>query len=277
MSIRLVGTTHEATAQFSNSHNIETSFVLAPDRDPAWSHPRRVSDFATPLSLCVGVKKSWLRGTVKPENLLLDEWILGEMDLTETSTRVALRRKATERDSLVLQFMSSEERTRAFVEHPGDPNAEALPTALDSQDLAAALPFANALRATCLNMLSHKAKLLSVKLDGADTQGTSLLPLIQRVVTLLAPTVQEIARRSPNAQELSLKKETGDGRREEVYLRKEELVSKLQPLPALGRALFVPLGLDSWVPGVTQTPPPVTTMSGLSVPPQHVKTLKVER
>jgi hypothetical protein len=257
MRIRLVGTTFEATALFANAQNIETSFELAPERDAAWTHPRKVSDFTASMSLCVGVKKSWLRGTVKPENLVLDDWILGEVELTETSTRVALRRKLAERDTLVLRFTSNEDRTRAFVEHPGDANAEALPAALDSQDLAAALPFANALRASCLNMLSHKTKLLAVKLDGTDTAGTSLLPLVQRVIVLLAPTVQEIARRSPNPHELSLKKESTDGRREEVYLRKEELVSKLQPLPALGRAMFVPLGLDTWVPGVTQTPPPV--------------------
>ena len=42
-----------------------------------------------------------------------------------------------------------------------------------------------------------------------------------------------------------------------MYLRKEQLLSRLQPLPAAGREVFAPLGLDAWVPSVSQAPPPV--------------------
>ena len=41
------------------------------------------------------------------------------------------------------------------------------------------------------------------------------------------PTVVEIARRSPNDHELTLKREGDDGKREELYLRKSELLGKL--------------------------------------------------
>lgn len=257
MELSLVGASYESRAVFTCPQGIETTFALAPEREATWTHARKVSEFIQHLSLCVGAKKSWLRGTVKAENLALDDYIVGQIDLTETSTRVLLRKKPTDRDSLLLHFVSNQEHTRAFVEYPGDPNAEALPSALDAQDLGTALPFANAIRAACLKLLRHRGKLLLVTLDGEDAQDHNVLPLVQRLVTLFAPTVQEITRRSPNPRELSLKKESSDGRREEVYLRKDELIRKLQPLPAAGRAIFAPLGLDTWVPGVTQTPPPV--------------------
>ena len=83
---------------------------------------------------------------------------------------------------------------------------------------------------------------------------------------MFAPTVREIAKRSPNAFELTLKTEAEGGRREELYLRKEALVSTLQPLPAKGREVFAPLGLDTWVPSMTAAPPPVT----VSEPPPRL-------
>ena len=59
----------------------------------------------------------------------------------------------------------------------------------------------------------------------------------------LAPTVVEISKRSPNPQELSLKHEDDSGRREEIYLRKQDLLSKLEPLDRESRAVFGPFAL----------------------------------
>lgn len=70
-----------------------------------------------------------------------------------------------------------------------------------------------------------------------------------------------IAKRSPNEFELTLKVESEGGRREELYLRKDVLIGALQPLPAKGRDVFAPLGLDSWVPPMTTAPPPVVAGS----------------
>jgi hypothetical protein len=260
LSIRLAGASHEATAVFTYEGGVESSFSIDAARTPAWSHPRRVSEFCTGLNLQVGVKKSWLKGTVSTEKLLLNEWTLGEIDLDTSGVRIALRKKATERDTLVLQFALRGGETNAVtVEHPGSPNSESLPPELDEEDAELARPFAHAVRASCLELLAHKAQLSYIKLDGVDPRstGTSLIPLVERIVAMLAPTVHELTKRSPNPLELSLKRESADGRREELYLRKEELTRKLQPLPSAGRAVFAPLGLDTWVPGVTQAPPEV--------------------
>jgi hypothetical protein len=260
LSVRLAGVSHEATAVFSYDGGIESSFSIDAARTPAWGHPRRVSEFCTGLTLQVGIKKSWLKGTVSTEKILLDEWTLGEIDLDASGIRISLRKKATERDMLVLQFATLGGGSNAVtVEHPGSPNGESLPTELDQEDAELAKPFAQAVRGACLELLAHKAQLSYIKLDGIDARstGASLIPLVERIVAMLAPTVHELTRRSPSPLELSLKRESADGRREELYLRKEELTRKLQPLPAAGRAVFAPLGLDTWVPGVTQAPPNV--------------------
>src|SRR5262249_40629111 len=104
-----------------------------------------------------------------------------------------------------------------------------------------------------------------VSLDSQPVFESGLaLPFIVRLVAMFAPTVREIAKRSPNEYELTLKTEAEGGRREELYLRKEALVSTLQPLPGKGREVFAPLGLDKWVPSMTAVPPPVS----VSEPPR---------
>jgi hypothetical protein len=100
--------------------------------------------------------------------------------------------------------------------------------------------------------------MLRLELDGRDVYANGLsLQLVTRLVTSFAPTVEAIVARSPSTQELSLKKEHDDGRREELYLRREDLLKKLAPLHAEGRGVFAPLGLDDWVPTMTMRPPEV--------------------
>jgi hypothetical protein len=115
-------------------------------------------------------------------------------------------------------------------------------------------------------VLDQKEQLINVSLDAQPVFENGLaVPFVVRLVGMFGPTVREIAKRSPNEFELTLKTEAEGGRREELYLRKEALVSTLQPLPAKGREVFAPLGLDSWVPSMTAAPPAVA-MADASVP-----------
>jgi hypothetical protein len=85
-----------------------------------------------------------------------------------------------------------------------------------------------------------------VRLDGQDAFAHDLGPrLFDRLIERFAPYVQDIARRSPSVHELSLKLEKEDGRREELYLRKSELVDELTSLDPRMRARFGPLGFVS--------------------------------
>jgi hypothetical protein len=146
------------------------------------------------------------------------------------------------------------------VEHPGATGESALPTNLGGQDVSHIDRIWIALRTASREVVDQKEQLLSVSLDGQPVFENGLaLAFVVRLVSMFAPTVREISKRSPNEVELTLKVETEGGRREELYLRKEALLSALQPLPAKGREVFAPLGLDSWVPSMTAVPPPVAS------------------
>jgi hypothetical protein len=249
---------YEPVATFENARGITARFRLGIPTGSAWQKARRVGDVQPGTELHVAVKKSFFGGTVKAEKLKIDDLILGELVLGDDRAEIHLKRKPTERVHLVLRRSERDGRVVVEAEHPGDPNAAQISPELEAEDVAVVEKLILALQVEVKDLYGHKEELRFARLDGVDVvSGDKSLDLVTRLVEHFAPTVVEIARRSPSPQELSLKLEGDDGRREEVYLRKEELIKKLQPLSAAGRAVFAPLGLDSWVPGVTMRPPPV--------------------
>jgi hypothetical protein len=258
---------HMMSAVFDNPDGIQTAFNLGTSKVAAWAMPRKVAELVQGVDLLVGVDKSWLRGTVTPKQVNVDDWIITAFELADDAFQLTIRRKLTEKESLHFALQRTEAGLAGIVEHPGQPNAEALNGQLGASDVAALDRVWQAVRLAAREVLEHKDQLLTVSLDGNPVFESGLvIPFVVRLVTMFAPTVREIAKRSPNEHELSLKQEAEGGRREEVYLRKEQLVSRLQPLSSIGREVFAPLGLDTWVPGLTSAPPPVVA-SAPQLPP----------
>jgi hypothetical protein len=250
---------HSGTGVFEHPDGITTAFTIAPHRTSTWSAPRKVADFVQGVSLRVGVEKSWLRGTVTAKELSVDDWTIMQIDLSDEAFELALRRKLTEKEMLVFHIRRNDAGVvSGTVDHPGAAGAEALPNSLGPQDVAQIERVWVALKSAMRDVAEQKEQLINASLDAQPIFENGLaVPFIVRLVSMFAPMVREIAKRSPNEFELTLKAEADGGRREELYLRKEALVSTLQPLPTRGREVFAPLGLDSWVPSATAAPPAV--------------------
>lgn len=246
-------------AVYDHPNEIQTSFTIESASSSEWSSPRKVSDFASAVALMVGVEKSWLRGTVSPKQVQVDDWIVTEFDLAADVFEVTLKRKLAEKDALTFRILRSESGLSGIVESSGNPALESVNGALSASDLEALEQLWTGIDASARRVLDRREQLLFVTLDGQPVfENRRMVPFVERLVEMFAPTVREIAKRSPSEFELSLKMETDGKRREEVYLRKEQLIRELQPLSASGREIFAPLGLDSWVPRTTAAPPPVT-------------------
>lgn len=277
-SMRLKDNRHAITAVYDNPDGIQTAFAVAVSRAPAWAQgPRRVAELVQNVDLMVGMDKSWLRGTVTPKQVNVDEWLITQFDVSDDALDLMLRKKLTEKESLFFHLRRSEMGVSGVVEHPGHPGGEAMPGNLSPQDMAQLDRIWNALRIALREMVDQKEQLLAVSLDSQPVlEGGLVIPFIVRLIAMFAPTVREIAKRSPNEFELSLKMESDAGRREEVYLRKEQLISSLQPLTAAGRQIFAPLGLDTWLPGVTNPPPQVAPVQGSNIPPALSSTRRIQ-
>lgn len=258
---------YELCVVFRNQGDIVTSFVLGTASQPAWSAPRKVSDFVAALDLLVGVKKSFFKSTVSAETVHLADWIVALADVHDGGAELALRRRADQKDGYRFKLVKGDVGWRGVVERPEEAGAAQLPPDLDREDVDKVLEICRAVRDAITPLTDHRESLLRLELDGRDVLGGSLgMNLVSRLVKVLAPHVEAIAARSPSPHELSLKKEHDDGRREELYLRRDELLKKLQPLNAEGRSVFGPLGLEDWLPAVTLRPPPVRSAgAGVSV------------
>jgi hypothetical protein len=259
LTTTLVDGRPDASALLAHPGGVGVSFTLGTSKAPSWSAPHKLSELVGHLDLVVGIKKSWLGGKVSREPVRLDDWVIGWAELGDAGAKIALRKRPDQKDTLVFELRRDLGALAAQVTHPGAPNAELLPSAVEPADLPHLDRLWTVLRTTFDDILEERASITGITLDGADALSNGLgQELVERLVGVLAPTALEVARRSPNARELSLKREGSDGRREEFYLKRDQLIEALQPLPREGRAVFAPLGLDEWVPAATARPPAVT-------------------
>ena len=102
----------------------------------------------------------------------------------------------------------------------------------------------------------HRTKLLDAKLEGealANHARPSLL--VERIIAQLVPETREIAARSQSVGELVLRRALGGDRREEIFLPKQDLKAKIEPLNDRNRAMFDGL-LDGSPLSHVEPPPP---------------------
>ena len=257
----------EARATLLHPGGVGVSFTLGTTKVPAWCAPRRISDLVGHLELVAGIKKSWIGGKVSREPVRLDDWIVGAAELGDApqpSATIALRRRPDQKDTLILKLRREGGAFAADVEHPADPNAGQVPVAADPADGPQLERLWAALSAAFDEIVEERAVVTRVSLDGEDAIAAGLgQEVVARLVTVLAPTTLEIARRSPNARELSLKREGDGGRREELYLKRDALLEAIGPLPREVRSVFGPLALDDWPPEATRPLPALPLVATL--------------
>ncbi|HEY4120080.1 MAG TPA: hypothetical protein VGM56_19585 [Byssovorax sp.] len=241
ITIELAQGENRARAVFYNPLHVVTSFTLDTRRAPAWRKERKVSDFARGLSAPIGLKKSLFKRTTQPEMVELDELVLGGCELANDAAELRLRKRAEAKDAYVVRLRRETSGLVGDVTREGEDEA----TPLEPSDVAELERLWDLVRRGAGELLLHKERLLGVELDDADLFAGDTTPFFARVVKLFAPLIAEIAKRSPNPAELSLKVEDDAGRREEIYLKKRDLVDKLAALDEIGRAVFAPLVDDA--------------------------------
>ena len=260
VSVKLLdgGARYEIGVVFATRARSSTELRARHARHPAWGAPRRVADFVTGFDLMIGAKKSFFKGVVTPEQVHLDEYVVSRADVHDRGCEIAIRKKLEQKESFVFKINKTDKGMSGEVDRLDDPNAKALPPTLDPQEIVKVDELAQAIRSSLAELFRERESVVRVELDGKDIYKNRLShALVVRLVKTFAPIVEEIAGRSPSQEELSLKLENDQGKREELYLRRADLVQTLQPLNADGRFVFAQLGLDDWVPTLTVRPPDV--------------------
>jgi hypothetical protein len=193
----------------------------------------------------------WLHKELKVRTQRLDRLYLMELTVTPDDTKIKLRASAEATGGgYDLTFGKDATQVQIVrVPESGLPDApyEAAPNDSSTlQDLHARL------RSLATDLIEHETVVVTASLDERPLSQLAPRGLVERLIASLAPSVQQIAKRSLVPGELVLKRQVGDNQREELFVSKAVLWKKIETLsPELQRVLDP---LDLGAPALSTTP-----------------------
>jgi hypothetical protein len=250
---RLHGTTPYGMAS-------EVELEIAPGT--LFAAPLRVGSVSETLEIQVSKTGGWVRKESKLQPERLARFVVTACALAPRAERISLRGEGLAEGYDFVRGGARQRPTLARV-MAGVPPAE---LELVDADVGSVEVFLDKI-AAAMRELGGKRKALASLTLGGDAIEDQRLPslLVQRVIEAMAPTVREIAARSGTEQELVIRRLLGDGRREERFIRRAELLEKLAPLGAFQRALFTTLALGPIPGAATEEISEVQEISGSAI------------
>lgn len=197
--------------------------------------PRRVrSLLGKGNKIQVGTRRSRLRRTEEPVVLGLDDQLVLDAERGPGRLRLLLAKKTGTTDVTRVEIKRGDAGLGGVVTRG---EGEPFVSPIDDRPVLEALW--HALDAERARILACPAQLVEISLDGRRVEdAAAVLTVAERLVDCHRSTVGVLARHSPSAAELSIKIVTGDGKREEAWVRRDELAQHLLGLPGTLRRRF---------------------------------------
>ncbi len=214
-----------------------------------WSAPLRVGDLLGRMEVRFPRKgaspsKGTAVGPVRVDRLFVARLLLGESHLL-----VDLRKGPTSGPGFQLHFeRSADEQITVQQLDPSLPGPlGAAP--VEAEFRVPLMSLYRSLVQASSGLFTRRRAVASATLDGAPLDPASWLGTVaRRLIDIVSPVVAEIAARSGAAGELVLRRDTGERKREELYVTTAALEEKVLTLPPECRSTFAPLGLMTSLP-----------------------------
>ena len=179
----------------------------------------------------------------------LDKLIVSELSIDKGNVRLVARKYAQSGPGYVIELGERGDTVREL----GDDGAEKEVHAVESEDCPALDRLVTEARAVAESVGARRSAILSASFEGVKVEAMhEPRAIATKLVATLAPIVNQIERRSGGVDELILRRDVEDGRREEGR-EKAELREQIIVLPLQLRMVFEPVAL---VPRSSLTPPP---------------------
>jgi hypothetical protein len=250
--------TYSARLYASTSYGINAVLELEIPATQRFARMVRVADLAEALEIQVPKSGGWLRKESRLAGERLGRLVVMSCRTGARGQQVALRAEGIEEG---YEFAWSPQQPQVHATRVAPDLSGPVEFDLSEADSRAVAAFIEKLAAAALELSPNRKALVQAQLDGEPVETRSPSLLVQRLIEVMAPTVREIAARSGSEHELVIRRLLGDGRREERFVRRAELLEKLEPLPEAARAMFTPLGLGP-IPG--KPPAPEEVMEEIS-------------
>jgi hypothetical protein len=249
---------HSGQVNIRSPFGVSAGFSLRIPAEHAWSRPRRVADLVPGLEAHLPQPSGWLSRRVEMAPVKLDRLYFSSVKIAGAQLELSLRKSPTSGSGYHIVVDLRGERgvlLSALGEngpHPGAAEAEP-PLSLEGEDGTRMQGLARRVLDSIHGLAYQRGSMLELALDDQPPSELEWPEVVaERLLGHLAPVVSEISRRSGAPGELVLRRDVGDGRREEMYVTKAELWQKLLVLPPERRVAFGALGLSE----PTLPPPP---------------------
>ena len=225
---------------------VEAIFSLAIPNAHAWGKPRRVLELSASTEVHLPAETGIFSKKVTLQPVKLDKLFIAEVAHSSERALITLRRGPRSGTGYELEMMLNEHRVllRRLGED-GAPEASAELIELGGEDLVHVERLWNRIAETSADLQTRRQTMTSGSFDGKSLrEHEGPQEILTRLINVVSPVVQEIARRSGAPGELVLRRDLGEGRREEIYITKAELHEKIMALPVKARLIFDPLELS---------------------------------
>ena len=202
----------------------------------------RVDKLVERLEVHAPESGGWLRKEVKLRPQRLDKEFITAVVANDDATQIQLR-TAADGTGVGFDLTVPQNGVRVSLRRVGE-GSELPPFDLDETDSSKIRELKDKVLASAADLKRMRKALVEAALgDKPLSEDRDPKVIVQHLVAEMAPVVREITKRSLAPTELVLKRQTGDGRREEIFVSRRDLQVKLRPLGKEARAVFAPLEL----------------------------------
>lgn len=237
---------YAGTATVKTPFGVEAVFSLAIPSAHPWGKPRRVLDLSASTEIHLPAETGLFSKRVTLQPFKLDRLFVAEASYGPDKALITLRKGPRSGSGYEIELLFEEHRVLLRVlgeDGSRDPSTELVePT---GEDLVHIERLWNRIHESTTDLVERRQAMTSSTFDGKNLRDNEQPEeILTRLINVVAPVVQEIAQRSGAPGELVLRRDVGQGRREEIFITKAELHEKVMTLPEAMRPLFDPLELS---------------------------------
>jgi hypothetical protein len=227
-----------AANALATAGRISASFNLAPD---PYRTPIRVEQLSD--GVIVHMMKKGVFGKAKPAPIDLGKYVVVAFERTLHEAIVTLKENPNKSAQGLRFAVTDVGATWVSITAAGDADGD--PNPLDIEDVAPVRQLAERAHATLKDLLNRRT-LVDLTLGNAamsDLEEPRIVPL--ELLAQLTPLARTIREKSRMSGELILKRDIGDGRREELFVPRSTLAAQFARLPAEYRRPFEDMGITN--------------------------------
>lgn len=229
----------------ASSKGVSVDFRTQIGGNEIWSAPVLVSSLMPNLAIEVPIWTRRCKGTQTKEESL-DDYQIIEVDSSASRQRFVLRRSGKAKHALMITLADAAQSapTVALIDEQHDVMGDSHRLSVNEVERLGKLW--NLLLEHSPSLLQSRSELAKVTIGNRNIETiTRPSEIAEELLQIVAPLVREIRLRSRVPGELILKRNTGKGRREEIFISRESIQQQYQSLPERYQRIFDAMGLGN--------------------------------